>query len=121
VEPTWKPGGAGDLVEAFSVTIGSFRGAVMGPGSDPQMDRGVQVHLDWLQSGGLIFYLVRGARATDSEIYPIDAYGQPTLAHLDAGARARKIVPSPSPIRFSIGLSDVCCLQSKSGNCTSRC
>ena len=31
--------------------------------------------LDWLQSGGLIFYVVGGARAIDSEIYPIDAYG----------------------------------------------
>eukprot|EP01048_Picozoa_sp_COSAG05_P019101 COSAG05_NODE_2919_length_2511_cov_1.360282_5_plen_164_part_00 len=85
LEPNWELGGAGDLVEAFSVTIGSFRGAIMGPGSDPETDRGVQVHLDWLQSGGVIFYLVRGARAIDSEVYPVDAYGQESLAHLDSG------------------------------------
>ena len=90
LDANWKPGGPGDLVEAFSVTIGSFRGAVMGPGADPEGDRGVQLHFDWLQSGGLIFYMVRGALASDSETYPIDAYGQPSLDHLDAGAQCSR-------------------------------
>ena len=98
LESPWKLAGRGELVEGFSLTIASFRGALMGPGSDPEDDRGVQIHIDTfgmgadddteperdrLQSGGLIFYLVRGARPRDSEIYPIDAYGQPSLSHLD--------------------------------------
>ena len=86
--PSWEL--PAERQEGFALTIGSFEGLIMS-GHDPETERAVQVHLDWMQAGGvidpsragLIFYLVRGARPRDSEIYPTDAYGQPSLSHLD--------------------------------------
>ena len=62
----------GQLVQAWSITLGSWHGFV---GGQEEEDRGVQLHFDLLRDDGLFVYLVRGLRPDDFEKYPRDKFG----------------------------------------------
>ena len=62
----------GQLVQAWSITLGSWHGFV---GGQEDEDRGIQLHFDLLRDDGLFVYLVRGLRPDDFEKYPRDAFG----------------------------------------------
>ena len=62
----------GQLVQAWSITLGSWHGFV---GGQEDHDRGVQLHFDLLRDDGLFVYLVRGLRPDDFEKYPRDKFG----------------------------------------------
>ena len=62
----------GQLVQAWSITLGSWHGFV---GGQKDEDRGVQLHFDLLRDDGLFVYLVRGLRPDDFDKYPRDAFG----------------------------------------------
>ena len=62
----------GQLVQAWSITLGSWHGFV---GGQEDEDRGVQFHFDLLRDDGLFVYLVRGLRPDDFDKYPRDAFG----------------------------------------------
>ena len=65
----------GQLVQAWSMTVGSWQGMVGGQ-TDKQQDRGVQLHFDFLRDDGLYVYLVRGLLPGDFEKYPQDGFGR---------------------------------------------
>lgn len=67
-----EPGG---LIQAWSLTIGSWKGLVGGQ-KDRQKDRGVQLHFDLLRGDGLFLYLVRGLLPGDFDKYPRDGFGR---------------------------------------------
>ena len=62
----------GQLVQAWSITLGSWHGFV---GGQEDEDRGIQLHFDLLRDDGLFVYLVRGLRPDDFEKYPRDKFG----------------------------------------------
>ena len=62
----------GQLVQAWSITLGSWHGFV---GGQEDEDRGIQLHFDLLRDDGLFVYLVRGLRPDDFDKYPRDAFG----------------------------------------------
>lgn len=62
----------GQLVQAWSITLGSWHGFV---GGQKDEDRGVQFHFDLLRDDGLFVYLVRGLRPDDFDKYPRDKFG----------------------------------------------
>ena len=62
----------GQLVQAWSITLGSWHGFV---GGQEEEDRGVQLHFDLLRDDGLFVYLVRGLRPDDFDKYPRDKFG----------------------------------------------
>lgn len=79
----------GQLVQAWSLTIGSWQGLV---GDNKEKDRGVQLHFDLLRDDGLYVYLVRGLLPTDFGKYPQDAYGREDSGSLSAEEkRARHV------------------------------
>ena len=65
----------GQLVQAWSLTLGSWRGLVGGQ-PDKEKDRGVQLHFDLLRDDGLYVYLVRGLLPEDFDKYPQDGFGR---------------------------------------------
>ncbi len=65
----------GQLVQAWSMTVGSWQGCVGGQ-KDKQKDRGVQLHFDLLRNDGLYVYLVRGLLPEDFAKYPQDGFGR---------------------------------------------
>ena len=65
----------GQLVQAWSMTVGSWQGCVGGQ-KDEQQDRGVQLHFDLLRNDGLYVYLVRGLLPEDFAKYPQDGFGR---------------------------------------------
>ena len=65
----------GQLVQAWSMTLGSWRGMVGGQ-TDKQKDRGVQLHFDLLRDDGLYVYLVRGLQPEDFSRFPQDGFGR---------------------------------------------
>jgi hypothetical protein len=65
----------GQLVQAWSMTVGSWQGQVGGQ-TDKQKDRGVQLHFDLLRDDGLYVYLVRGLLPEDFDRYPQDGFGR---------------------------------------------
>lgn len=65
----------GQLVQAWSMTLGSWRGSVGGQ-TDKQGDRAVQLHFDFLRDDGLYVYLVRGLLPADFDRYPQDGFGR---------------------------------------------
>ena len=62
----------GQLVQAWSITLGSWHGFV---GGQEDEDRGIQLHFDLLRDDGLFVYLVRGLRPDDFDKYPRDKFG----------------------------------------------
>ena len=62
----------GQLVQAWSITLGSWHGFV---GAQEDDDRGIQLHFDLLRDDGLFVYLVRGLRPDDFDKYPRDKFG----------------------------------------------
>ena len=65
----------GQLVQAWSLTVGSWQGLVGGQ-KDKEKDRGVQLHFDYLRGEGLYVYLVRGLLPEDFDKYPQDGFGR---------------------------------------------
>ena len=65
----------GQLVQAWSLTVGSWQGLV-GDQKDKTQDRGVQLHFDLLRDDGLYVYLVRGVVPEDFDKYPQDGFGK---------------------------------------------
>ncbi|MEE3370565.1 MAG: hypothetical protein VX346_14595 [Planctomycetota bacterium] len=65
----------GQLMQAWSLTVGSWRGLVGGQ-KDKEKDRGVQLHFDLLRDEGLYVYLVRGLLPEDFDKYPQDGFGR---------------------------------------------
>ncbi len=62
----------GQLVQAWSITLGSWHGFV---GGQEDEDRGIQLHFDLMRDDGLFVYLVRGLRPDDFDKYPRDKFG----------------------------------------------
>ena len=65
----------GQLVQAWSMTVGNWQGCVGGQ-KDKGKDRGVQLHFDYLRNDGLYVYLVRGVLPEDFAKYPQDGFGR---------------------------------------------
>jgi len=93
----------GQLVQAWSMTLGSWRGMVGGQ-EDKQTDRGVQLHFDLLRDDGLYIYLVRGLLPEDYEKYPKDGYspGSPSMtdeqkraSHIEAAEKGEIFISAP--------------------------